>query len=84
MLIWASYVESGASLMPLSPPLARLASAHFLDHIFTLFPMVRGLLFVEVDVPLVFPVCCMSGTVSLSFPPGGPQALAGCDCLACF
>jgi hypothetical protein len=46
--------------------------------------MVRGSLLVAVERPLVLHVCCVSGTVSLPFPPVGLQSLADCDCSVCF
>ena len=83
-LISASKLKSGASLIALSPPLARQLCALFLEHIFTLFPMVCGSLFVAGVLVLVESVCLLEGTVIPSFPPRGPQALADCDCVMRF
>jgi hypothetical protein len=52
-LISAPQVKYGASLIALSPPLARQLCAHFLEHIFTLFPMVHSSLLAEVVLVLV-------------------------------
>jgi hypothetical protein len=79
-LISATHAKFGASLTALSPPLALHPRAHFLDRIFTLFPMVRGLFLAEVGRALVFRVCCLFCTVFPSFPPRGPRSLAHCDC----
>jgi hypothetical protein len=83
-LISAPQVKSGASLIALSPPLARQLCALFLEHIFTLFPMVCGSLLVVGVLVLVESVCLLEGTAMPSFPPRGPQALADCDCVMRF
>jgi hypothetical protein len=80
MPISASPIKSGASLAALSPPRAFQDGAHFLDRIFTLFPMARRSFLAEVGTALVFRVCCPICSVWPSFPPGAPQALADCDC----